>query len=65
MATPEDVRRIALGLPETTEGPDFGFVVDGKAFVWLWRERIEPKRARVPNPDSSRSGSPTSRRRRR
>ena len=51
MATPEDVRRIALGLPETTEGPDFGLLVDGKAFVWLWRERIDPKRARVPNPD--------------
>ena len=51
VATQEDVRRIALGLPETTEGPDFGFVVDGKAFVWLWRERIEPKSARVPNPD--------------
>ena len=51
MATPEDVRRIALGLPETAEGPDFGFLVDGKAFVWLWRERIDPKRPRVPNPD--------------
>lgn len=52
MATQEDVRRIALGLPEATEDPgDFRFLVDGKAFVWLWRERTDPKRARVPNPD--------------
>jgi hypothetical protein len=52
MATQDDVRRIALGLPEATEDPgDFRFLVDGKAFVWLWRERIDPKRARVPNPD--------------
>ena len=52
MATQDDVRRIALGLPEATEDPDdFRFLVDGKAFVWLWRERVDPKRARVPNPD--------------
>jgi hypothetical protein len=52
VATHDDVRRIALGLPETTEDPDdFRFLVDGKAFIWLWRERIDPKRARVPNPD--------------
>ena len=52
MATQDDVRRIALGLPEATEDPgDFRFLVDGVAFVWLWRERIDPKRARVPNPD--------------
>ena len=52
MATQDDVRRIALGLPEATEDPgDLRFLVDGKAFVWLWRERIDPKRARVPNPD--------------
>ena len=51
MATQDDVRRIALGLPEATEDPDFRFLVDGKAFVWLWRERIDPKRARVPNPE--------------
>jgi len=24
--------------------------VDGKQFVWLWHERIDPRRPRVPNP---------------
>jgi hypothetical protein len=52
VATQDDVRRIALDLPEATEDPgDFRFLVDGKAFVWLWRERIDPKRSRVTNPD--------------
>jgi hypothetical protein len=52
MATREDVRRIALLLPETTEDPNgFKFLVDGKQFAWTWLERIDPKRARVPNAD--------------
>ena len=52
MATKRDVRRIALSLPGTTEDPhEFRFLVEGKMFVWLWPERIAPKRARVPNPD--------------
>jgi hypothetical protein len=51
-----DVRRIALPLPETVEGEDrFAFsVLNGgkqKGFAWVWLERIEPKRARVPRPD--------------
>jgi hypothetical protein len=34
MATKDDVRRIALSLPETTEDPDgFKFLIDGKPFV--------------------------------
>ena len=52
MATQGDVRRIALSLPGTREDPDeFRFLVEGKMFVWLWPERVAPKRARVPNPD--------------
>jgi hypothetical protein len=52
VATQDDVRRIALSFPATTEGTDgFAFSVDGKAFVWAWQERIDPKRARVPSRD--------------
>lgn len=52
MATQDDVRRIALALPGTSEDPSsFRFLVGGKQFIWLWRERVDPKRARVPNPD--------------
>ena len=52
MATAADVRRIVLALPETTEDLAGGrFFVDGKQIAWSWLERIDPKRARVPNPD--------------
>lgn len=50
MATQDDVRRLALAMPETAEEDgDFRFTVAGKAFVWAWRERIDPKKARVPS----------------
>lgn len=54
MATPEDVRRIALSLPETSEDPNrFAFSVlnkgKSKGVAWVWLERIHPKKARVPN----------------
>ena len=51
MATQADVRRIAMALPETEERPGFVFSVAGKGFAWPWLERLDPKRARVPNPD--------------
>lgn len=49
MATQADVRRIALSLPEAQEEAGFSFAVAGKAFAWPWLERIDPKKARVPN----------------
>jgi hypothetical protein len=54
MATQEDVRRIALSLPQASEAADhFGFGVLNKGklrgFAWAWNERIEPKKPRVPN----------------
>ena len=56
MADQSDVRRIALALPETIEGEErFAFSVRNrgkeKGFVWVWMERVEPKRPRVPNPE--------------
>ncbi|HVT39436.1 MAG TPA: hypothetical protein VHE78_10345 [Gemmatimonadaceae bacterium] len=55
VATQADVRRIALSLPEVeaVEGR-FAFAVPlkgkPKAFVWVWMERIDPKKPRVANP---------------
>jgi hypothetical protein len=56
MATQADVRRIALSLPETEEAPDrFAFSVRNngklKGFLWVWLERVAPKKARVPQPN--------------
>ena len=55
MATQAAVRRIALSLPETEEAEDkFAFSVRNKGklkgFVWVWKERVDPKKPRVPNP---------------
>jgi hypothetical protein len=55
MADQDDVRRIALALPGTSEADDrFAFSVlsrgKPKGFVWAWNERIHPKKPRVPNP---------------
>lgn len=56
MADQNDVRRIALSLPETVEAPDrFAFSVlnrgKWKGIAWVWLERTEPKEPRVPRPD--------------
>jgi hypothetical protein len=56
MADQSDVRRIALALPDTSEAEDrFAFSVlnkgKQKGFVWVWSERLEPKKPRVPRPD--------------
>ena len=52
VATHDDVRRLALSLPEVAEAAsgDLAFEVAGKRFVGLWRERVHPKKTKVPNP---------------
>jgi hypothetical protein len=55
MADQKDVRRIAKSLPGASAAKDrFAFMVRNgrkeKAFAWVWQERIDPKKARVPNP---------------
>ena len=51
MATLDDAHRIAAALPQATSEPDgFAYRVDGKLFTWIWLERVQPKRPRVPNP---------------
>jgi hypothetical protein len=48
---------VALSLPGVSESDsDLGFSVqwpNGKAkgFAWSWKERVDPKKPRVPNPD--------------
>jgi hypothetical protein len=56
VADQQDVRRIALALPGTTEAEDhFAFSVlnkgKEKGFVWAWNERVEPKKPKVPRAD--------------
>ena len=55
MATQANVRRIALSLPGVAEVPDrFAFSVlnkgKSKGFVWVWMERVTPKKPRIANP---------------
>lgn len=55
MATQAEVRRIALALPDVEEAAgDFAFSVSvkgkPKGFAWVWKERVDPKKPRVPNP---------------
>lgn len=55
MATQADVRRIALSLPATEQvAGRFAFGVRNKGklkdFVWVWMERVAPKKPRVPEP---------------
>ena len=46
------MRQIALSLEGASEDPDsFRFYVDGRQFLWLWQERVDPKKPRVPNPE--------------
>ena len=54
MATQADVRRIALSMPSAEESAsDFAFAVPNKGklkgFAWVWKERVDPKKPRIPN----------------
>lgn len=54
MATQNDVRRIATSLPGSEEEAGrfaFGVPVKGKlkSYAWVWLERLDPRKARVPN----------------
>jgi hypothetical protein len=55
MANLDDVRRIVSSLPETAvDDSGMGFSVKNKGkhkgIAWVWLERADPKKARVPNP---------------
>jgi len=55
VATQADVRRLALARPGTVETKGrFAFEVLNKGklkgYAWVWLERVEPKKPRVPNP---------------
>jgi len=46
----DDARRIARGFEEAAHGQDDDpFSVGARRFAWPWMERVDPKRARVPN----------------
>src|SRR5262245_16318474 len=56
MATQKDVRAIALSLPQVRQSVArfaFGVVVKDKwkGFVWVWNERLEPGKPRIPRKD--------------
>jgi hypothetical protein len=66
MATLADVRRIALALPGAEEGAGhspFAISVSrkgkAKGFVWVWMERVDPKKPRVPQPNVLAARVPT------
>jgi hypothetical protein len=56
MADQDDVRRLAMALPGVSAAapPNFAFSVEvkgkDKGFAWVWQERKEPRKPRVPNP---------------
>ena len=56
MANLDDVRRFATALPgvnASPEGTAFSVTVKGKekGFAWVWNERVELKKPKVPNPE--------------
>jgi len=52
MSDEDDVRRLALELPEVAQHPEgFSFNVHGLAFAWSFMQRVAPKKPRVRRPD--------------
>jgi hypothetical protein len=56
VADQDDVRRIARTMPGAVEERGrFAFSVERagtlRGFVWTWRERVHPKKTKVPRPD--------------
>src|SRR3954454_13680729 len=50
MPSQDDVTRIALALPGAVQSEtEFEFRANGRLFVWAWRERVDPKKAKVPS----------------
>lgn len=50
MVDEETLRAIALALPGTM-ADDLTFEVNGRGYAWPWRERIHPRKAKVPRRD--------------
>jgi len=50
MATVADLERIALSLPEVTQG-EAGFAVQGKGFTWVYAEKVKGQKGRILHPD--------------
>lgn len=53
MTTKDDLRRIALELPNVTEKEpgSYHFLHNGRGMIWPYLERVHPKKARVPRYD--------------
>lgn len=54
MVTERDLRRLAAALPETTVSDDSLAITvlnkgKAKGIAWSWKERVDPKKARVEN----------------
>jgi hypothetical protein len=50
MLDKDDVRRIAMEIPDVTSNEEgYAFGANEIGIAWPWKERIAPKKARVPN----------------
>jgi hypothetical protein len=50
VATESDVERLVLALPGVTRDGSH-YLVGGGLLAWPWLERVDPRRARLENPD--------------